>query len=142
MARFLSLALVVAGLLCGCGIHGNKIDPVVVGQIEKGVTTRAEVESKLGEPDFVDSPISEGICKIRYNFSENHGDVLSYVPYVNLFAGGQKIRMQDLWITYQNDVVKECRFVDNTMRMSGGFLNIHIRQAPTPGIRSPTTRPK
>lgn len=143
MIRLFCFALISLFLLSGCGVHGRKMDPAIVCQIQKG-DTRTEVESKLGEPDFEDLP-ENGICKVAYRYDESINDIPSLIPYVNLFAGGPKVRSQYFTIVYNEDIVQECKFTDNTMTISGGFFNMHMRQKPTPGAHPPnssSTKPK
>ena len=141
MMRFLPLVLIAACIVGGCGNHGHKMDPNVVNSIQNG-DSRSEVEKKLGEPDFEDLP-DGGICHVRYTFAGDKGDALSCIPYVNMFAGGHQIRLQELEITYKDDVVQKKTFSDNTMRTSGGLVNMRVKQKPTPGAHPPTlnTRP-
>jgi hypothetical protein len=97
----------------------------------------------LGDPDFDELP-QNGIRHVMYKYDENHSDVLSMVPYVNIFAGGQKIRSQLLRITYKDDIVQEHEFTDETASFSGGIVNATVRKAPTPGVAppAPAVQPK
>jgi hypothetical protein len=113
------------------------MDPVVVAQILKG-DTRASVVKKVGEASFEDAP-KDGICHVIYQFADNKPDAISYVPYLNAFAGGSKGRSQTLSITYKNNIVQELDFTDNTMTRSGGLLSPTFKQKPTPGVNIPPT---
>lgn len=131
MMRLLVVVLVASCFFGGCGQHGRMMDPNVVNRFEKG-DLRSEVENKLGRPTF-ENLAKGGVCRVRYHYDGEKSDVLSLVPYVNIFAGGKKIRSQDFSITYRNNVIEECTYTDNTMTLSGGIVNMYVEQAPTPG---------
>jgi outer membrane protein assembly factor BamE (lipoprotein component of BamABCDE complex) len=130
------VVFVVAFLLGGCGVSGTVIDPTAANLIQKG-EVRSEVEKRFGEPNYEDSP-EGGLCHVRYDYADSRGDLLSYVPYVQMFAGGQKMRAQSLCITYKDGVVQESKFSDTTTTTSGGIFNMQVRQKPTPGSLPPS----
>ncbi len=58
-------AIVLAAGLAGCGTTGNNVLPDQVTGFQIGVTTRAQVEEKLGKPTFVRST-PDGLSMLSY----------------------------------------------------------------------------
>jgi len=110
---------------------GNKLDSDAVHRIQKGVTTRAQVEAMLGPPGMM-SLLPDGRRQGMYIFSQTKGDALFYTPYVNYFAGGTINRKQTLQVVYKDDVVQDYEFSDTTEHTSGGLFNAHGQAVPTP----------
>jgi outer membrane protein assembly factor BamE (lipoprotein component of BamABCDE complex) len=113
----------------GCATVGTKIDPKQVSHIQKGVTTRAEVEANLGIPTSI-SVIPDGGRMALYDYWEAKPTAGSYIPYAGLFVGGTDNRKQQLQIMYDgNNVVKDYEFQDATGKARG--FNSHTEWAPT-----------
>jgi outer membrane protein assembly factor BamE (lipoprotein component of BamABCDE complex) len=129
-ALFSSILAVIC-LLNGCATTGTKLDPDSVHQFQKGVTTRAEVEAKIGMPSSV-TLLPDGSRQVWYMYTKTRGDVLMYVPYVNYFAGGTINRKQNLQIIYRNDIVQDYEFTNTSEHSEGGMLNQHGTAVPTP----------
>jgi hypothetical protein len=123
--------------LGGCANMGNKLDTNIVNTIQKGVTTRVEVEAKLGPPTHV-SLLSDGRRQAWYTYSTRHGDALSYVPYANYFVGGVVSQNQNLQIVYRDNIVQDYEFTDTSEHTTGGFLNQHGKAVPTSDKDAPS----
>ena len=119
-------------LVAGCATYGNKLEPDAVRQIQRGVTTRAEVEAKLGVPSNVNL-LPDGRRQAMYIHADAHNDWLAYTPYINYVAGGQVSRKQILQIIYKNDIVDDYEYTDTSEHTTGGMLNPHGTEVPTPG---------
>jgi outer membrane protein assembly factor BamE (lipoprotein component of BamABCDE complex) len=131
---FLSVLLAV-GCVNGCATTGTKLDYGSVKQIQKGKTTRAEVEAKIGVPSSV-TLLPDGSRQAWYMFTKTSGDVLMYVPYVNYFAGGTINRKQNLQIIYKEDIVQDYEFTDTSENTEGGMFNQHGTAVNTPSESS------
>jgi len=142
----------IACVLTGCATSsseaGTKISADKVSQIQKGVTTRAQIEALLGPADFV-SMMPGGKRMLNYNYVNTdvqaHATAASYIPYVGLFAGGTKgnmtLRQQRLQIMLdEKGVVEDYDFSDNTTNseMAGSGL-MGIQNTTAKSSTAPTT---
>jgi|GEM_PF-3049704 len=131
MTRLLMFVF-VAFLLGGCGGSGGiKMDQQSINEIQKGVTTRAQVEAKIGAPTGGVGLMPDGRRTARYMYYSAHNDGMSYVPYANFFAGGVVSRRQNLQIIYRNNIVEDYEFSDTSGHSAGGFINPHSAAGPT-----------
>jgi outer membrane protein assembly factor BamE (lipoprotein component of BamABCDE complex) len=125
--------LLTFALICfaGCATVGTKLDASAVNQIKKGVSTRQEVEARLGPPNSVMlSP--DGKRNAFYMFTERSFDAATYIPMVTYFAGGSKTRTQNLQIVYKDDIVLDYEFNDVLAHTEGGLFNQHGTAVATP----------
>lgn len=103
MIRNILITVLVVGLLAGCtiGKRGNEFDVEEASKIEEGVTTKAEVRSKLGEPNTIDNNSNNEMW--MYNFSEGKN-------YLEMFmdglSGSTDFAGSTLIITFNGDVVQ------------------------------------
>lgn len=118
-------------LLIGCATVGSKLDGSTVKQFQKGVTTKAEVEAKIGVPTGPPSLLPDGRRQVTYMYIERHGDILTYVPFVNYVAGGTIGRNQNLQIIYKDGILQDYELSDTTEHSEGGMLNQHGTPVPT-----------
>jgi outer membrane protein assembly factor BamE (lipoprotein component of BamABCDE complex) len=73
----------------GCAhVHGKKVDSAAVTQIQKGVTTKAELIAKLGEPNST-TQRGDGGEMLMWRYTESQTNAATYVPIVGMFAGGR-----------------------------------------------------
>jgi outer membrane protein assembly factor BamE (lipoprotein component of BamABCDE complex) len=86
MIRFLSFAsalLFVAAILSGCATQhfsfGTEVDQSAIGFITKGVTTRGDVEARLGKPDSV-TPMGDGKQLANYTYSDTQAPGVFFDP--------------------------------------------------------------
>jgi outer membrane protein assembly factor BamE (lipoprotein component of BamABCDE complex) len=127
---------------CASSSHGTKIDDNKVSQIQKGVTTRAEVEQLLGRPAQT-SLTGNGGRMMLYQYSESKQQVkaTSFIPIAGAFMGGTTgtMRMQQLQIVLNKDnVVEDLEMNDGTNNMdsSHGFGRATMSSSPTPASSS------
>jgi outer membrane protein assembly factor BamE (lipoprotein component of BamABCDE complex) len=96
------LTLVVAALtLVGCvSSSGRRINHQKVSQIQKGVSTRADVERLLGKPDSIVT--TRGMTMLSYTHMVT--DVTrSVIPVVGLLAGGGNVKSNSVMVTIGSD---------------------------------------
>jgi outer membrane protein assembly factor BamE (lipoprotein component of BamABCDE complex) len=123
----LALALCIAG----CTSSGTKLDQSRVSEIQKGVTTRAEVEAKLGPPDYV-AMMPDGRRQLVYNHSETSLSAGSFIPFANTFTSGGNTRRQTLQILINKDnIVDDYEFSDKTGEFTSGPFG-HSSETNTP----------
>lgn len=84
-------------LIGGCATTGTQIDAGQVKAFERGVTTRAEIESKLGQPNMVQT-LPDGRAILTYTYAHAQARVASFIPVVGLFAGGSDVKAQTVSI--------------------------------------------
>jgi len=126
-----AVAFMVA-LSTGCMSSGNKIAAADVNQIQKGVTTRAEVEQKLGPPAF-SGIYPEGKRMLQYNYYESTSDGRYMIPVVGLFSGSGTQKQQMLQIIIdKNGIVEDVEFTDSNSKTEGGMLNTKRTVEPAP----------
>lgn len=88
----------------GCMSHGTKVEASKVDKIEKGVTTRAEVEQMLGPADSVFvHPDASGKRTMQYFGQQSQVKAQSFIPGYNMFASGAKTQRQNLQILIGSD---------------------------------------
>ena len=123
LSFFLIASLVL--LFCGCASSGTKMDSAKVQQIQKNVTTRAEIEACFGVPNGPPVMLPDGRRQVMYAYSKRHGDVLYNLPYVSLVAGGVVTHDQYLQITYKDNIVEDFEYTDINGHSEGGAFNQH-----------------
>jgi hypothetical protein len=88
-----------------CASVGTNANTSQIETIQKGVTTRADVEVKLGQPNMV-SLMGDGRKIILYNYSEYRTEAGTFIPFVGLVVFGANTQNQTLQIMLdQRDVV-------------------------------------
>ncbi|TAL63682.1 MAG: hypothetical protein EPN79_16135 [Burkholderiaceae bacterium] len=92
-------ASALALLLAGCVTTGTKIDPTVVNHFKPGVTTVADAEAALGQPNQVEQ-LSDGSTVLTYNFAHAASSGSSYIPIVGAFTGHTDVQSQDTSLTF------------------------------------------
>jgi outer membrane protein assembly factor BamE (lipoprotein component of BamABCDE complex) len=116
-----SIILIVL-LLAGCATVGTKIDQSKVDQIKDGVTTRAQLDEWFGQPN--QQSLGDGNQTIlTYSYVHSQASGASYVPVVNLFAGGTNTNQQVLMIAVdKNGIVVRHLMNDSKTQMKTGLL--------------------
>lgn len=125
----LAAGLTAAALLAstGCTTVGsasleNETQSSVQDTITRGVTTRAQVVSRLGVP-LETSYTDSGLEIIRYEYSRFTPTVTTFIPYVNLFSSGAKEEKKELVILLdENRVVKQFAMNESKQRIREGIL--------------------
>ena len=86
----LALALVVSLFIAGCASSGTQVSQNAAMQFKEGITTEAQIVSKLGPPTGV-TISSGGIKTITYTGAQAQVKAASFIPIVGLFAGGSDV---------------------------------------------------
>lgn len=73
--------------LSACVSSGVQVTEQQAAQFQKGVTTEADVRTKLGAPNSV-ARLSDGSSVLVYAHIEASPNAVDFVPIVGLFAGG------------------------------------------------------
>jgi outer membrane protein assembly factor BamE (lipoprotein component of BamABCDE complex) len=120
------LVVVIVALFCGCASTstGPSMDKNDISQIQKGVSTRAQVEQLLGPPTST-SLMGDGRRTMLYFSNQSKIDQSTYyVPFMPFFKGqGSTSRTQQLQIILSKaDVVEDYEFSDTTSEMSQSGL--------------------
>ena len=123
MKKILLIAICIFGV-AGCASSGNKAlakedAQSVQSKIQKGTTTKADVNKAFGKPTSVTSS-SDGKETWVYSLSnvKIHGS--SFIPFYGLFKNGSDINVKQLIVTYNGDVVENYTMNEtNTTTQSG-----------------------
>lgn len=92
----------LALLLIGCASVGRKIAQEEVDKIQKGRTTRAQVDQLLGSPDHVTKD-GDGNVTYEYVYAYAQAKGESFIPVYGAFAGGTKVQSQTVRVTFGPD---------------------------------------
>jgi outer membrane protein assembly factor BamE (lipoprotein component of BamABCDE complex) len=98
-------------LVVGC-LHvetGKPIDADKVSQIQKGVTTRSEVEALLGQPMSV-AMTGDGRRVLIYNYYKASGTAAPFVGMVNNHSASQRLQ---IFMT-TNNIVQDFEYSTGT----------------------------
>ena len=80
---FASALLCTAAILSGCATQhfsfGTRVDQSAIGFITKGVTTREDVEARLGKPNSV-APMRDGKQLADYTYSDTQAPGVFFDP--------------------------------------------------------------
>jgi outer membrane protein assembly factor BamE (lipoprotein component of BamABCDE complex) len=116
--------LVIAVLLfAGCATAGKEVASDKVSQIQKGVTTEADVLKLLGTPQ-TKTLSSDGKVIMLYQFTKVKTKPATLIPVVGLLAGGMDMRMQMLTILVGTDgKVENYTLNDSMTDVNSGLLN-------------------
>lgn len=80
------VAAVATVALVGCAASGVQVSPQAATQFREGITTEAEIVSKLGQPTTVS--VVNGRRVIGYAGMQYQVKPATFVPIVGMFAGG------------------------------------------------------
>lgn len=104
LASLLGLALLA--LFAGCASVGNKIDMTQVQHLQKGVTTRADMERTFGKPMSV-SLMADGRVMAMWFYSKATSGARNFVPVVNMVSMKVDSNTQTLQAFFTADGVLE-----------------------------------
>ena len=128
-----------AAFYLGCYSSGNKVEQAKVDKIQKGVTTRAEVEQQLGQPSHV-SMMLDGGRTLYYQYFESQQKGTNFIPFN--FHHGSTDRRQSLQVLVdKNNIVKDYEFSDKTGETNANPFNASRSETPTaPEATKPTAK--
>jgi hypothetical protein len=139
------VVLLLAGFGGGCSSTSSgssSLSADKVNEIQKGVTTRAQVVGMFGPPAQV-TMLPGGKHAMHYYFSQSntHADAQSFIPVVGMFAtkaeGQMSTRTLDVNLD-ASDVVEDYQYNDNTnnIEATGGVLGSSVKSTP---VSSPSS---
>jgi hypothetical protein len=109
------LVSVIALWMAGCATShfGQKIESSQVNTIQKGVTTRAEIERTFGAP-INTALLPDGRRAMHFSYNESRLKGGTFVPF-GLGGGGADTRRQSLQVIIGSDnIVQDYEFSDTT----------------------------
>lgn len=139
MSRFCSMAVLLVLLLlqnagCMTSSYGQKIEAAQVNSIQKGVTTRPELEAKFGAPIHT-ALMPDGRRSLHYTYHESKMKGETLIPFYP--GGGADSRQQTLQVILDaNNVVQDYEFSDTT-----GETKVNAFGAGGTTTQRPTSQP-
>ena len=103
MKTALAILLGAALISTGCASsNGQKVDQNALADFKAGVTTEAAVIQRLGQPNST-STMSDGTKIDTYSSSRTQFNAATYIPFVNLVAGGAKYQASVTMFTFDKN---------------------------------------
>lgn len=121
----LAAACLAAVLLAGCASAGNEAlskqtSATLQQHIEKGVTTKEQVQALLGQPQNVS--FNNGQEQWTYNFAHATPTAVNFVPIVGLFVHGANVDHKMLVILFdKNGVVQNYSYTHGQSVVRSGI---------------------
>lgn len=109
--------------MAGCASVGTPIDQAKVSQIQKGVTTRAQLVAALGAPAST-SALADGQTVCLWIYSKASNSAQNFIPVVNIVQGRMSVESQSLQVFFGPDGTVT-NFVTNqtSLQGRGGAIN-------------------
>ncbi|SAL62398.1 lipoprotein [Caballeronia udeis] len=83
----MTLLIVCACFLAGCGSTGREIKPEDISDFRPGVTTQQQVVARLGTPSQT-SALPDGSTYLVYAFTKPQSLAVTWIPIIGTFGGG------------------------------------------------------
>lgn len=118
-------AILVAALLAGCASAGSEAlskqsSTSLQQHIQKGVTTKAQVQAILGQPQNVS--FNNGDEQWTYNFAHATPTAVDFVPVVNLFVHHADVDHKMLVVLFdKNGVVQNYSYTHGQSIVHSGI---------------------
>ncbi|WP_183060592.1 hypothetical protein [Salmonella enterica] len=114
-------------LISGCSTSGNQnlkneTAQSLQSKIIKNKTTKADIVSKLGEPDTKTS-LDDGNEQWRYFMYNNQFNASTFIPVVGLLTGGSQTQSKTLEIDFKGEIVSKWSFSSDNSNTKSGILN-------------------
>ncbi|AYA63861.1 hypothetical protein [Alteromonas sp. RKMC-009] len=111
-------------VIFACASSGTKVDQNYVSQIEKGVTTEADVVARLGQPMGV-ALSSNGEKILTYMHVSSHATPESFIPIAGIFIGGAKSEATIFTVTINKEtgIVKDWNYSQSNNTVKTGLAN-------------------
>ncbi|WP_407207886.1 hypothetical protein [Citrobacter portucalensis] len=118
--------LFAISLISGCSTSGNQnlkneTAQSLQSKIIKNKTTKADIVSKLGEPDTKTS-LDDGNEQWRYFMYNNQFNASTFIPVVGLLTGGSQIQSKTLEIEFKGEIVSKWTFSSENNNTKTGIL--------------------
>ncbi|WP_180254161.1 hypothetical protein [Enterobacter kobei] len=112
--------------ITGCSTSGNQkikneTAQSLQSKIIKNKTTKAEIVSKLGEPD-TKTTLDDGNEQWRYFMSNNQFNAATFIPVLGLFTGGSQTQSKTLDIEFNAQTVSKWTFSSENNNSKTGIL--------------------
>ncbi|EAR7757558.1 hypothetical protein EZ440_22690 [Salmonella enterica] len=112
--------------ITGCSTSGNQkikneTAQSLQSKIIKNKTTKAEIVSKLGEPD-TKTTLDDGNEQWRYFMSNNQFNAATFIPVLGLFTGGSQTQSKTLDIEFNGQTVSKWTFSSENNNSKTGIL--------------------
>ncbi|ECE8262537.1 hypothetical protein EVI75_24145 [Salmonella enterica subsp. enterica serovar Hvittingfoss] len=119
--------LFAISLISGCSTSGNQnlkneTAQSLQSKIIKNKTTKADIVSKLGEPDTKTS-LDDGNEQWRYFMYNNQFNASTFIPVVGLLTGGSQTQSKTLEIDFKGEIVSKWSFSSDNSNTKSGILN-------------------
>lgn len=119
--------LFAISLISGCSTSGNQnlkneTAQSLQSKIIKNKTTKADIVSKLGEPDTKTS-LDDGNEQWRYFMYNNQFNASTFIPVVGLLTGGSQTQSKTLEIDFKGEIVSKWSFSSDNSNTKSGVLN-------------------
>jgi hypothetical protein len=114
-------ALLVSGIVGCYGTESGQkqiTDQSKIGQIQKGVSTKASIRAAFGAPEGTDYA-ANGDEVWTYSYVNASMDPASYIPVVGMFAFGGTTQTSALTVSFDNRGVVRAYSVDNSGTTTG-----------------------
>ncbi len=119
MKNIILLTLVL--LAAGCASTGTKFDAAQVQTIERGQTTRSELETRFGKPMAVGFD-GDGRQTATWIYSHARSQAQSFIPIAGAFVGGVDVQMQQLVVLFDAaGVVSDYNYNDSANAVNYGL---------------------
>lgn len=116
-----SSLIALSVLLIGCATIGTEMDMEKMESIQRGVTTRTELEESFGAPSSVG--FMEDKRYAVWTYSEAKSTVRNFIPIVGAFTQKTNTRVQELKVIFdENDIVVDYIFNESSKPIQTGIL--------------------
>jgi hypothetical protein len=116
----LFILLLLSTILTGCMSMGTQVSDTQMSTLQKGVTTEAEVTTRLGKPNGIVKS-SAGNTSYIYTFSKSSPDAASFIPVVGIFAGKTTSTTTTVTLNFNQAGILQDYTTSNTDMQAGLF---------------------
>ncbi len=123
--------LLLAGMLAACATAGNEslrheTAETLDSKLEKGKTTKQQVQVALGDPastDFTDS----GNEIWKYQHIRATAKATNFIPVVDLLAGGQDVKKKQLSLFFdEQGILKNYSMLETESEVRTGLITANM----------------
>jgi hypothetical protein len=110
MKKQLLVLFVSFSLILGCSSMGNKriADKKLISRIKEGRSTKADVRSLLGQPNFMRPEEKLEWNEVwEYSYTRVKTRPATFIPCIGIFFGGSDIEGRYLYIYFKDEIVEK-----------------------------------
>jgi outer membrane protein assembly factor BamE (lipoprotein component of BamABCDE complex) len=128
----IAASVVLACSLAGCASYGsesirNETDETLAQKIQKGLTTKAQVRSMLGDPLAV-TLTDAGNEQWMYHLASYTPSPINFVPYLNSIAQAGHGQTKNAVLLFdKNGIVMQYTVTSGGQEVRGGILGAPVR---------------